>query len=80
MAHLARYVNHFGGFSVYKDTSAKYFPSGEAKFEELLIQLRKAEKFIFMEYFIVAEGYMWESILRDLKSKGERGRGSPFSL
>ena len=73
VAHLARYVNHFGGFSVYKDTSAKYFPSGEAKFEELLIQLRKAEKFIFMEYFIVAEGYMWESILEILKAKVKEG-------
>ena len=73
VAHLARYVNHFGGFSVYKDTSAKYFPSGEAKFEELLIQLRKAEKFIFMEYFIVAEGYMWESVLEILKAKVKEG-------
>ena len=65
---------------MYKDTSAKYFPSGEEKFEELLIQLQKAEKFIFMEYFIVAEGYMWESVLEILKAESERGRGSPFPL
>lgn len=73
MGRMANYVNHYGGFPVYENTSAKYFPSGEAKFEELIKQLHKAEKFIFMEYFIVDKGYMWDTILNILKDKVKEG-------
>lgn len=73
MGRLANYVNLYGGFPVYKNTSAKYFPSGEAKFEELMRQIQKAEKFIFMEYFIVDKGYMWDTVLEALKAKAEEG-------
>lgn len=71
-AQLANYVQK-NGCPIYKNTSVTYFPSGEAKFEELLRQLRKAEKFIFLEYFIIAEGYMWGSVLEILKQKVEEG-------
>ena len=44
-ASLARYLHgKGGGFSVYRNTEVTYFPGGEAKFEELLRQLEKAEK------------------------------------
>ncbi len=73
MEHLARYVDDCAGFPVYENTSAKYFPSGEEKFEELQKQLKSAKKFIFMEYFIVDKGYMWETILEILKAKAKEG-------
>jgi cardiolipin synthase len=57
--NLNTYTLRTGGFPVYENTSTKYFPLGEDAFKEILIQLKKAEKFIFMEYFIVDEGYMW---------------------
>ena len=63
-ASLARYLHgKGGGFSVYRNTEVTYFPGGEAKFEELLRQLEKAEKYIFLEYFIIDEGLMWGRIL-----------------
>ena len=42
---------------------------GERKLETLLAELEKAEKYIFLEYFIVQEGVMWNSILEVLKRK-----------
>ena len=42
---------------------SRYFPGGEAKFEELLRQLETAEEYIFVEYFIIDEGLMWGKIL-----------------
>lgn len=72
-AGLARYMNDYAGFPIYNNSDAKYFSSGEEKFEELLIQLRKAEKFIFLEYFIIDEGKMWDSILEILKEKAKEG-------
>lgn len=73
-ASLARYLHgKGGGFSVYRNTEVTYFPGGEAKFEELLRQLEKAEKYIFLEYFIIDEGLMWGKILEVLARKAAEG-------
>lgn len=71
-ANLSRYLGKMG-FPTYQNTSAKYFPSGEAKFEEMKHQLRNAKSFIFLEYFIVGKGYMWGSILEILEHKVKEG-------
>ena len=55
---LFRYINRTGCFPIYRNSDAAYFPVGEKKFEALLAELEKAERFIFMEYFIIDEGYM----------------------
>ena len=70
---MARYVRRSGCFPVFDGTRSVYFPSGEQFFERLLTELEKAEKFIFLEYFIVDEGHMWDSILEILKRKAARG-------
>lgn len=70
---LCRYVNRTGCFPLYDNTETEYFPCGEAKFASLLEELEKAEDFIFMEYFIIAEGYMWGKILEILQRKAEQG-------
>jgi len=70
---MAVYMDRFGGFPVYEGCRVKYFPSGEAKFEDLLAELEKAREFIFLEYFIIDEGYMWGRILEILRRKAEEG-------
>lgn len=70
---LAHYMNQYVGYALHSNTDATYFSSGEAKFEALLNELRKAERYIFMEYFIVDFGYMWDSILEILKEKAAQG-------
>ena len=50
-----------------------YFPLGEYKFRYLVEELKAARKFIFMEYFIVEEGYMWDTILKILRKKVREG-------
>ncbi len=72
-ANLAHYMCNYAGYPVHRNTSVKYFPSGEDKFKELKFQLQKAEHFIFMEYFIVDEGFMWDSILEILAEKVKEG-------
>ena len=68
-ASLAKYMSNYGGYPIYKNTKVTYFPLGEDKLAELLIQLEKAEKFIFMEYFIIEDGEMWQAVLDVLKRK-----------
>ena len=70
---LCRYLNRSGCFPLYDGTRVTYFPLGEEKFKAMLEQLEKAEKYIFMEYFIVEEGYMWGRILDVLTRKAEAG-------
>ncbi len=73
VAQLAAYVGRMGAFPVYKNTKVTYFPSGEAKFEALIRELSQAQKYIFMEYFILAQGYMWDTVFKILKAKVEEG-------
>ena len=70
---LVRYLNRSGCFPVYDNTEVTYFSIGEDKFDAMLKELAAAEKFIFMEYFIVEEGYMWGKILEILVEKAAQG-------
>ena len=72
-ARMADYIRKHGNFSVYQNTKVTYFPLGENKFEAMLRELEKAEKFIFLEYFIVEKGYMWAKILEVLQRKVAEG-------
>lgn len=55
------------------NTNTTYFPIGEAYYKELLVQLKNAKKFIFIESFIISKGKMWSSILEILKEKVSQG-------
>jgi cardiolipin synthase len=72
-ANLACYLSNQVGYPVYRNTEVEFFPLGENKFEAMVRELKKAEKYIFMEYFIVDEGYMWETVLEILKEKVAQG-------
>ena len=72
-AGQAKSLMRTSGASLFKGGNIRYFSLGKDKWEELLIDLRSAERFIFMEYFIVEEGEMWNSILEVLKEKAGSG-------
>lgn len=72
-AQLVNYIWKTDHYPVYRGTEVHYFPSGESKFEELRKQLCDAKKYIFLEYFIISEGCMWDSVLEILKAKVEEG-------
>ena len=73
LAGLAAYMERSGGWSAYGNSNAAYLPIGEAALEAILAQLEGAESFIFLEYFIVEEGYMWGRILSVLERKALEG-------
>jgi cardiolipin synthase len=61
------------GFEAYKDNKTTYYPLGEDNFKDLLKALKEAKHFIFMEYFIVEEGQMFNQIIAILKEKVQEG-------
>ncbi|MBQ4473258.1 MAG: cardiolipin synthase [Lachnospiraceae bacterium] len=72
-ASLAEYIYKYGNFPVYEGGDARYFSCGEELFPVLCEELEKAEKFIFLEYFIVEHGLMWDTMLAILKQKVKEG-------
>lgn len=73
IGHLAEYIARSGCHPVYSGTEVTYLPSGEAKHKLLLEELEKAERYIFLEYFIIDEGVMWDSVLDILQRKVKEG-------
>lgn len=69
----ASYLVNSGKFTLFNASGAKYLPIGEAFFDELVERLKSAEKYIFMEYFIISVGTMWEKILSLLEEKAKAG-------
>ena len=58
---------------VYDHTDSQFFANGEEMWQQMLEDLKRAEKFIFLEYYIVDEGLMWDSILEVLEEKAAQG-------
>ena len=72
-AALHKFLNISGCFPIYDHTNVKYYPLGEDIFADLITELKKAKKFIFLEYFIIDEGFMWGSVLKILSDKVKQG-------
>ena len=70
---LCHYLQEASGYPVWRKTATKYYRSGEEMFPDMLRALRAAEHFIFLEFFIIEEGEMWDSILNVLRHKAEAG-------
>ncbi len=67
------YLTKNSGYPVFDNTYTKYLAPGEAAFPVILEELEKAEKYIFIEMFILAEDSMFEDILKVLKRKKSQG-------
>lgn len=73
IANQAYYISQTAKFPIYKNTIAEYYKSGESNFTAIKDELKKAKQYIFMEYFIIAEGIMWNEILAILEEKVKEG-------
>lgn len=71
--NLAVYMKTHAGYPIWKNTYAKYYPLGEDFFAAMIPELEAAKEFIFMEYFIVERGEMWNTILEILERKVKEG-------
>ena len=70
---LTDYIRNISGFPAYGGTQVEYAPLGEDFFRQLMLELPKAKKFIFLEYFILEKGLMWDSVLEILRERAAAG-------
>lgn len=72
-ARLINYIENTSDFPMYENTSSTYLPSGESKFKMMFEDIKKAEHFIFLEYFIIKEGQLWDELYALLSKKVQEG-------
>ena len=70
---MARYLEQTTHCPVYGNTRTKYYPLGDVCYHDILEALRGAQRYIFIEYFIIEEGKLWNSVLDILKEKVKQG-------
>lgn len=69
----SEYIREWGHFPLYRRTSTRYYKCGEEMFPDMLAALESAEHFIFLEYFIIEEGYMFDTVVDILERKAKEG-------
>lgn len=69
---ISRYLRK-EGFPIYNNTQVTYYQVGDEMIDAMIEDLKKAKKFIFMEYFIVSDGKVWQDILEILTQKVQEG-------
>lgn len=73
LAIQSAYLRRSTGFPPWRGTVSEFFALGDSKFPRMLEELEKARRFIFLEYFIIAPGKMWDPILEILRRKAAEG-------
>lgn len=73
LRRLSRFIQNDAGYPVYNETDVAYFSSGEAYYAALKEALQKAERFVFLEYFIIEPGLFWNDLSDILLEKVKAG-------
>ena len=67
------YIHSVTGFAPWRNCAVKYYPEGDGFLDDLVTEIRRAKRFIFIEYFIIGLGRMWDTILDELVKKRAEG-------
>ena len=70
---LVGYLSKYAGFPAFDRTQIQYLSPGERFYERVMEELQKAERYIFIESFIIQQGVMWDSVLTVLEEKARAG-------
>ncbi len=66
-------LNHSSGYPCYTNTKIDYFSSGEAQFKKMIEDLKAAKESIFLEYFIISKGELWDELFAILAERAKAG-------
>ena len=70
---MARYLESRASCPVYGNTATKYYPLGDLCFPDMLAAIEGAERYVFLEYFIIEAGQFWNALLEALERKVRQG-------
>ena len=69
----SNYIANTINMPVYENTTTKYLADGSVYFKEMFDLVKKAKKYIFLEYFIFKQGRIWDELFQLLKVKAREG-------
>lgn len=69
----SHYISARAGYPIYKEEGSNYYSCGEKLYPQLLADLESAKHFIFLEYFIIEQGKMFDPIVNILECKAKEG-------
>lgn len=69
----ACFITNVTNFPIYRSDKIEYLDLGERFFEKLINDIKKSEKYIFLEYFIISKSSMWDRLYEVLKEKSKAG-------
>lgn len=69
----SKFITNVTGYPLYENEGVKYYPSGESFFDDVKEDLKKANKFIIIEFYLISKGKMWDEIFEVLRQKAEAG-------
>lgn len=72
-AGLINYIENSSDFPAYFNTKTTYLESGEIKFGDMFKEIEQAKNFIFLEYFIIKKGFLWDELFKRLSQKVKEG-------
>ena len=67
------YLENHGFGALHNDSKTTYFEDGMQNFKVMLEKIKAAKRYVFMEYFIVAKGWMLDTLVGVLLQKIEEG-------
>ena len=73
MEQTLRWLEERTQYPLYRVEGVRYYPLGDDMFPDMLADLRDAKHTIFVEYYIVEPGHMWNSIVEVLEAKLRQG-------
>ncbi|MCR5649879.1 MAG: cardiolipin synthase [Lachnospiraceae bacterium] len=73
LSQTLSFISESTGFPILKNDTSKYYPFGEDMFADMCDDLKKAESFIFIEYFIIQSGKFWDTITEILADRVKAG-------
>ena len=68
-----QYIHNFTSYPITNNNDVKYYSLGEQQYQDILIELKNAKSFIFLESYMINKGVLWSNILKILEEKVNKG-------
>ena len=73
MEQTIRWLERKTGYPLCKARPVRYYPLGDDMFPDMLRDMKSAKRSIYIEYFIIEPGQMWDDMLAVLEDKLRQG-------
>ena len=73
MEQTIRWLERKTGYPLCKARPVRYYPLGDDMFPDMLRDMKSAKRSIYIEYFIIEPGQMWDAMMEVLEDKLRQG-------